>query len=387
MRAEPVGRAGAGAGCLRRRAAIDWHAARADGIRFAFAKASLGLELDPEFRAKFRGAKGAGLRVGAYHYLWPGVDTAGSVAMFLKAVRDANGGDLQAVRLALDVEHSGYSQSDGETVRAIKAWVAEYRRQAPDKPLVLYTGKWFWDGRIGDPPGEWIGPLWHSHYVTVDSPTAYRKAWALVPSSWWLPGYGGWKRATFLQFTSKGRIGGSAEKVDVNAFDGTLVELDALGAIDVPIPDTSTAGDPPMQPLPLTSETPKIVKIGLGVPLYNLDGDRITQTARAGDWFSPFGVSPGGVGYRIVPITTHGERVIAMVKASAVEQRAVPDTGITAADLAAAVEAVRTEEQAKAVLAVAAAVEAARVDVADDLEDLAELHAAARVFVKAGGLA
>jgi hypothetical protein len=70
--------------------------------------------------------------------------------------------------------------------------------------------------------------LWHSHYLTADAdtvpddPAAFA---ARIPASWWVPGYGGWPTATFLQFTSKGDAGALANRVDLNVYQGKRDQL------------------------------------------------------------------------------------------------------------------------------------------------------------------
>ena len=66
---EPADYAVHGIDASRWQGAIDWQAARAGGVNFAFLKATEGGDiLDPMFATNFRAALAAGVPVGAYHF-------------------------------------------------------------------------------------------------------------------------------------------------------------------------------------------------------------------------------------------------------------------------------------------------------------------------------
>jgi hypothetical protein len=58
-----------------------------------------------------------------------------------------------------------------------------------------------------------------------DNPAAMA---ASIPARWWTPGYGGWSRASVMQFTDQGDAGGLANNVDLNATTLTREQLLAL---------------------------------------------------------------------------------------------------------------------------------------------------------------
>jgi len=214
----------------RYQSSLDWTAARGDGIRFMFARASLGLIPDARYAGHIAGAEAAGVIGGAYHYLWPGVDPVKAVDLFLDRV-----GKTDGRLLALDVEHRG-EWSEARTLEAVDAWVRAYRARTAH-PLIIYTGKWYWSGRMGDPVGVRYGPLWDSHYVATSDNAPYRELYAKVPPWWWDPGYGAWPQATFLQFTSRGLVKGYGSRLDVDAYRGSIANLRDL-ARDLPDTDT-----------------------------------------------------------------------------------------------------------------------------------------------------
>ena len=63
---------------------VDWGAVAAAGVRFAFIKATEGLDdVDPRFAQNWQGSRAAGLLRGAYHFLHPNLDARQQAAHFL----------------------------------------------------------------------------------------------------------------------------------------------------------------------------------------------------------------------------------------------------------------------------------------------------------------
>lgn len=83
--------------------AIDWERVRADGISFAYLKATEGTGFtDSRFAANLRGAKEAGLRTGGYHYFTLCSDGAPQAEHFLSVI-----GKGTTMPPAVDVELIG----------------------------------------------------------------------------------------------------------------------------------------------------------------------------------------------------------------------------------------------------------------------------------------
>lgn len=198
---------------------IDWPAVAAAGISYAFIKATQN-SMDPKFLANVKGAKAAGLLVGAYHYLDERVtstDMARAAAqVFFKAIMAAGGVDVFDLPFVLDYE-SNKNKLSALTITAIaKAFMEEIQRYTGRVPM-LYTYPSF----IGNFCGLTQYPLWIARYSTQ----------APVDAS-------GWKRWEFWQYSdgSAGgvlpiggrKIPGIAGPVDLNEFDGTVAELWAL---------------------------------------------------------------------------------------------------------------------------------------------------------------
>lgn len=186
------------------RGTIDWSAVAADGVEFAFVKATEGGDYtDPRFAENWAASKRAGVVRGAYHFFRPQTDAAAQAAHFLRTVQLAPG-DLPPV---LDVE-----VTDGRSAESIAAgvrtWLQEVERATGRRPII-YTRASFWTAQMGGGFGAY--PLWVAHYG-VSAPN--------IPA--------GWSRWTFWQHSDAGRVEGVSGGVDLNWFNGGRAELDAF---------------------------------------------------------------------------------------------------------------------------------------------------------------
>ena len=198
---------------------VDWP--RVDGAHdFGLAKATEGTSFrDSRFAQNWAGMASTGLVRGAYHFLSPTSDPAAQARAFVSAI-----GDPRGSLCALDVETTA---SGGHPTSAMAhAFAAEFRRLTGGHRLLVYTGRWYWHGILGNPFGADIGPLWHSAYS--GSPGAL---------------YGGWDRFTMWQWTSKGRVPGVGGNCDVNHFFGERADLLALTGVPVDTPTPSKEDD------------------------------------------------------------------------------------------------------------------------------------------------
>ena len=185
---------------------IDWGTARANGVNFAFIKATEGGDLiDPMFRDHWRGAGRAGIPRGAYHFFYHCRPAAEQAAFFIRNVPRTTG----ALPPVLDMEWTPFSPTC--TIR-----------RRPD--VIRSEAKIFLDiveAHYGQRP---------IIYSTVDF---YREnqMWRVGPYPFWLRSvaahpdevYGG-RHWSFWQYTSTGLIPGIAGEVDINVFDGSEAE-------------------------------------------------------------------------------------------------------------------------------------------------------------------
>jgi lysozyme len=181
---------------------IDWRAVAAEGIGFAYMKATEGATFaDPTFARNWRDAGAAGIRRGAYHRFRGGRDALVQAEHFL-AVAAIGAGDLPPV---LDVESTD-GVSDARLVRGVRVWLAEVERRTGKRPIV-YTKPNFRRLHLGTALDDY--PLWISEYG-VD-----------------VPSVDGWH---FWQHSDRGRVAGITGDVDLNRFNGSHAALAELAA-------------------------------------------------------------------------------------------------------------------------------------------------------------
>jgi GH25 family lysozyme M1 (1,4-beta-N-acetylmuramidase) len=220
---------------------IKWEKVRADGVTFAFIKATEGSNYVNEFFAgDWAGTRRNGIYRGAYHFARPSAGSAARQARYFVSHAGTFGvaGDLPPV---LDLESDG-----GLGVTALKRWTRTWLttvRELTGRTPIIYTGPSFWESQMGNTTAFRSYPLWIAHYST-SSPR--------VP--------GGWSRWTFWQKSQTGRVDGISGAVDINRFNGTRQQLATLaqaklsdgGGSD---PGTGTTPDPGSGETPDT-ETP-----------------------------------------------------------------------------------------------------------------------------------
>ncbi len=156
--------------------AVDWRRVAADGIGFAYLKATEGSTYtDPTFATNADGAAGAGLRVGGYHYFNLCAPGAPQGEHFAAVLDDALAGVPRRRRLppALDLELQGSCASPpqrADLVREVRAFLAVVEPAAGQR-AVVYSFPEFerayrmsaaverrqWVRRLGDrpPAREW----------------------------------------------------------------------------------------------------------------------------------------------------------------------------------------------------------------------------------------
>ncbi|WP_395541706.1 GH25 family lysozyme [Neotabrizicola sp. sgz301269] len=188
---------------------IDWATARANGVNFAFIKATEGGDrVDEMFREHWREAGRAGVRRGAYHFYYhcrPAIEQA---RWFIQHVPRTAG----ALPPVLDMEWTPFSPTctirrDGATIRAdAKIFIAALTRHYGQRPI-LYTSIDFFEDN----------EMWK-----IEGADFWLRAVAKHPKDL----YAGhpW---SFWQYTSTGLIPGIAGKVDINVFAGTAAQWGA----------------------------------------------------------------------------------------------------------------------------------------------------------------
>lgn len=166
--------------------AQDWAARKAEGVVFAFAKASEGQHThDAHFATHITGIKNAGLIPGAYHFAWPNQDVALEAANYIAAVRSYAG---KGFCHWLDLERrSDGANYKGCTAAGILAWVTKWLHLVaeafPGQRVGVYpSGDDLAAGHVPAGTTIWY-PAYPWGYTAVD----YAKAEAVArpkPSGW-----------------------------------------------------------------------------------------------------------------------------------------------------------------------------------------------------------
>jgi len=194
---------------------VNWAAVAADGVRFAFLRASSGKYADPTFARNWQGAGAAGVLRGAYHYLQP--DVGGQAGFFVNAVagRELELGywaDVEAAGLTADKVQSHLTGLDTKLADAGIEGAAN-----------VYTRANFWNS-LGVPASAVAGRFLWVAYWTYD-PTgepAIPQAWDTW--EWW-------------QYSNQGQVAGVPARVDLDVFHGDDAALAAkYGPVPPPVP-------------------------------------------------------------------------------------------------------------------------------------------------------
>jgi len=151
--------------------------------------------------------KEAGLVRGAYHFYDPTADATAQATFFLAAVGTVSPGDM----LVLDFETSN-NESDATLSAAAVTFLSAVQTATGVTPL-LYASSEF----LSDWGGLGAYPLWVANYgqMCPDVPSA-------------------WTTYTFWQSSGTGMATGIDAPVDVDSFNGTLAQLQALGSTTAP---------------------------------------------------------------------------------------------------------------------------------------------------------
>ncbi len=251
---------------------INWDKVCAQGIHFAFIKASQADFTDPKFDSHWAGSKQAGILRGAYHFLDPRVDSRVQAQTFLNKVKLEPGDlppvlDLEELKPVVPAAGAGQGSKGGKNqggqgskgakvnptdtgttkvpnaqfVACAQDWLQRVE-DATGRTPIIYSGPAFLQSRMSAPnakPPVWSMKytLWLANYLNhpinedVDLP--------------WQPN--GWSAWSFWQYSDRGNVDGvmaddgSLTGVDMNFYRGTLEQLYALAGATMP---TGTTVDP-----------------------------------------------------------------------------------------------------------------------------------------------
>ena len=171
---------------------VDWVRVREQGFRFAYIKASEGVDAaDPMFDTHWKALQALDLARGAYHFYVTEDDPLAQARFFASRLKD----DPGTLPPAVDVELLG-KNTTGDMSDALLNFLRSFEQQTGIKPMI-YTSGGFWD-RYYRP--EFSGyPLWMAEYG-VRMPK--------VPF--------GWTRWTFWQQAENRPVDGVQNNADVS---------------------------------------------------------------------------------------------------------------------------------------------------------------------------
>ncbi|HEU5045789.1 MAG TPA: GH25 family lysozyme [Nocardioidaceae bacterium] len=213
--------------------ALNWSKAKADGVTFAFIKATEGRTYtNPYFAGDWAACANLGIYRGAYHFALPSKGTAAAQARYFVKVAGLQRGS-GVLPPVLDLEKTG-----GLGVRALRTWTATWLQTVQDltgRDPMIYVSPYFWKTYLGNSKAFTEYPLWIAEYG-VRAPE--------VP--------GGWSTWSFWQSTSSGRINGIAGHVDVDRWNGDAAHLALMANVTDGSTPPSTTGTTSPSPVPTT---------------------------------------------------------------------------------------------------------------------------------------
>jgi GH25 family lysozyme M1 (1,4-beta-N-acetylmuramidase)/LysM repeat protein len=223
---------------------INWAKVRSQGYRFAYIRASYGVEnnrtvMDTMFPSHWAGSKAAGILRGPYHYLRASQDGTKQAIEFLKIV-NLEKGDLPP---ALDLEEVlNQDASNRQFITNAEAFLKKVKAETGVTPMV-YSRASFLKEKVSQPNGK--PPVWASDYRVWIASWTYAFGETIKPIE-----EPGWVPYTFWQYSGErdpldGIVNelGVPVKVDFDVFRGTLEELFQLANATPPASQTYTVQD------------------------------------------------------------------------------------------------------------------------------------------------
>ncbi|MEW4368508.1 glycoside hydrolase family 25 protein [Paenibacillus kandeliae] len=189
---------------------INWSKVKASGKQYVFIKATEGSSYrDNQFITNVKGARAAGLLVGAYHFINATTVTAArqEATHFVTALNEVGGVSSFDLPPVMDYENNPGNLSKSGINAVALAFLQEVEQQGGRKPIV-YTGNAFaqhFDASLG------AYDLWIARYSNTRVPDDCAA----------------WKEWDFWQYTDSGQVDGISGGVDLNAYRGTLEQLKA----------------------------------------------------------------------------------------------------------------------------------------------------------------
>jgi lysozyme len=187
----------------RHQSKVNWDAVAADGVSFAFVKATEGRRHSDTFYCRnWAEMKRVNIKRGAYHFFRPSIDPKAQAENFIANV-DMQYGDLPPV---VDVEVDD-DMSREEVAKQLKTWLYLVEIKYSIRPII-YTHYKFYNKFIAGEFDKY--PIWIAKY----GGEAPRLGGA---AKWW-----------FWQYGNRGKVNGVEGYVDLNVFYSSKEELESI---------------------------------------------------------------------------------------------------------------------------------------------------------------
>ena len=221
---------------------VDWRLLRAQGIRFAFIRATSGTGyVDRRFADHWAGARDAGILRGAYHYLFAGADARRQAELFISTV----GSDKGELPPVVDLEDRYNENVPSAAIVNSCERVLDLIEQAFGRKPMIYSRKTYFEahGMVnGHPRWAMDHELWLAQYPYVFDPTVHPNVNMPVQPARWKP----WK---FWQYSESALLEGVTgednrpTRIDLDWFRGTEEELYQFANVEPPVAESYTVKD------------------------------------------------------------------------------------------------------------------------------------------------
>ncbi len=214
---------------------INWSSVKADGVVFAFAKATEGNYYeDADYNANMSNGKAAGVYMGAYHFCRPGQTTPATQANYFWAFA---GGKIVKDQKTIDpmLDFEEFSGADGAAnyTAWMNAWSSDVKAKTSHflHPLIYCSaGTGACDLIEYDQPGGIYLSAWIANYNGENLYTGNPWDGCCSCCNAWVTGCGkgNW---TYWQVSSTGAISGISGDVDLDAYPLSKADLIAYQGV------------------------------------------------------------------------------------------------------------------------------------------------------------
>lgn len=151
---------------------VNWSAAKSNGARFAYIKATEGTTYkNPYFSSQYLGSYHAGIIRGAYHFALPNVSSGATQANFFVSHGGGWSNDGKTLPPALDMEWNPYGSSCyGKSQAGMVAWIHDFANTVHSRTgryPTIYTSTSWWTLCTGNNGGFGADPLWVARYSST----------------------------------------------------------------------------------------------------------------------------------------------------------------------------------------------------------------------------